>query len=64
MSADEIKLYGESENDDALDESFSEDSFSDLEAVMTKVHKGYEISISIDTSKKLKLSTNIWFIYI
>ena len=46
MSVDEIKLYGESQNDDALDESFNEDSFSELEAVMTKVHKGYEISNS------------------
>ncbi|XVF71387.1 hypothetical protein PTKIN_Ptkin12aG0033600 [Pterospermum kingtungense] len=34
---DEIKLYGESENDDPLDESSNEDSFSDLEAVMTKL---------------------------
>ncbi|MBA0758225.1 hypothetical protein Gotri_021241, partial [Gossypium trilobum] len=36
VSVDEIKLYGESENYDALDESFNEDSFSELEAVMTK----------------------------
>jgi len=34
---DEIKLYGERENDEALDESFCEDSFSELEAVITKV---------------------------
>ena len=44
MSVDEIKLYGESQNDDALYESFNEDSFSELEAVMSKVHKGYEIA--------------------
>ncbi|XVE72237.1 hypothetical protein DITRI_Ditri11bG0023300 [Diplodiscus trichospermus] len=37
VSVDEIKLYGESEDDDALDESFNEDSFSELEAVMTKL---------------------------
>ncbi|KAK8289627.1 hypothetical protein V6Z11_D07G199900 [Gossypium hirsutum] len=37
VSVDEIKLYGESENYDALDESFNEDSFSELEAVMTKL---------------------------
>ncbi|XP_022727740.1 uncharacterized protein LOC111283439 isoform X2 [Durio zibethinus] len=37
VSVDEIKLYGESENDDALDESFNEGSFSELEAVMTKL---------------------------
>ncbi|XWS75594.1 hypothetical protein CRYUN_Cryun01aG0104100 [Craigia yunnanensis] len=36
VSVDESKLYGESENDDALDASFNEDSFSELEAVMTK----------------------------
>nr|KYP42211.1 hypothetical protein KK1_036396 [Cajanus cajan] len=34
---DEIKLYGEMEDDEALDESFSEDSFSELEAVITKI---------------------------
>ncbi|KAK7300682.1 hypothetical protein RJT34_11530 [Clitoria ternatea] len=34
---DEIKLYGEKEDDEALDESFCEDSFSELEAVVTKI---------------------------
>ncbi|XP_045828965.1 uncharacterized protein LOC123920706 isoform X2 [Trifolium pratense] len=34
---DDIKLYGETVNDEALDESFCEDSFSELEAVMTKI---------------------------
>ncbi|KAJ1391150.1 hypothetical protein SESBI_36912 [Sesbania bispinosa] len=34
---DEIKLYGETENDEPLDESFCEDSFSELEAVITKI---------------------------
>jgi hypothetical protein len=34
---DDIKLYGETVNDEALDESLCEDSFSELEAVMTKV---------------------------
>lgn len=34
---DEIKLYGEEENDEALDESFGEDRFSELDAVMAKV---------------------------
>jgi hypothetical protein len=34
---DDIKLYGETVNDEALDESLREDSFSELEAVMTKV---------------------------
>ncbi|CAK8538022.1 unnamed protein product [Lathyrus sativus] len=34
---DEIKLYGETENDEALDESLCQDSFSELEAVMTKI---------------------------
>ncbi|XVF31660.1 hypothetical protein REPUB_Repub17cG0010500 [Reevesia pubescens] len=37
VSVDEIKLYGEPENDDALDESFNEESFSEFEAVMTKL---------------------------
>ncbi|XP_035547910.1 uncharacterized protein LOC108988165 isoform X3 [Juglans regia] len=36
ISVDEIKLYGEMENDEALDESFSEDSFAELEDVMSK----------------------------
>ncbi|XP_014504943.1 uncharacterized protein LOC106764988 isoform X2 [Vigna radiata var. radiata] len=34
---DEIKLYGEEENDETLDESFGEDSFSEFEAVMAKI---------------------------
>ncbi|KAI5434730.1 hypothetical protein KIW84_021522 [Lathyrus oleraceus] len=34
---DEIKLYGETENDEALDESLCQDSFSELEAVITKI---------------------------
>ncbi|XP_027332148.1 uncharacterized protein LOC113847328 isoform X2 [Abrus precatorius] len=34
---DEIKLYGEKEDNEALDESFFEDSFSELEAVITKI---------------------------
>ncbi|KAF7816329.1 uncharacterized protein G2W53_030298 [Senna tora] len=34
---DEIKLYGEMESDEALDESFCEDSFADLEAVISKL---------------------------
>ncbi|XWS47541.1 hypothetical protein CRYUN_Cryun14cG0161200 [Craigia yunnanensis] len=37
VSVDEIKFYGESQNDDASDESFNEDSFPELEAVMTKL---------------------------
>jgi len=37
VSVDEIKLYGEMESDEALDESFIEESFSELEAVITKV---------------------------
>ncbi|XP_062107612.1 uncharacterized protein LOC133818631 isoform X2 [Humulus lupulus] len=38
VSADEIKLYGETESDDALDESSSE-SFLELESVISKVGK-------------------------
>lgn len=37
VSIDEIKLYGEMESNEALDESFIEESFSELEAVITKV---------------------------
>ncbi|XP_039021048.1 uncharacterized protein LOC120153119 isoform X2 [Hibiscus syriacus] len=37
VSVNEIKLYGESENGDPIDESFSEDSFSELEDIMTKL---------------------------
>ncbi|XP_023887550.1 uncharacterized protein LOC111999650 [Quercus suber] len=37
VSVDEIKLYGEMESDEALDESFIEESFSELEAVITKL---------------------------
>ncbi|KAL5745198.1 hypothetical protein ACOSP7_026344 [Xanthoceras sorbifolium] len=37
VSVDEIKLYGETEGDDDLDETFNEDSFAELEAVMTKI---------------------------
>ncbi|XP_024183117.1 uncharacterized protein LOC112188264 isoform X2 [Rosa chinensis] len=34
---DEIKLYGEIKSDEALDESFCEDSFAQLEAVISKL---------------------------
>ena len=37
VTVDEIKLYGESESDEALDESLCEDSFAELEAVISKV---------------------------
>lgn len=37
VSLDEIKLYGESESKDALDDSSTEDNFSELEAVISKV---------------------------
>ncbi|KAJ4706882.1 NAC domain-containing protein 8 [Melia azedarach] len=37
VSVGEIKLYGETESDDVLDETFNEDSFSELEAVMSKL---------------------------
>lgn len=43
VSVDEIKLYGELESDEALDESFIEESFSELEAVITKVCHSSEI---------------------
>lgn len=34
---DEIKLYGQTEIDEALDDSLTEDSFTELEAVISKV---------------------------
>ncbi|KAK3039318.1 hypothetical protein RJ639_028718 [Escallonia herrerae] len=34
---DEIKLYGEPESNESLDDSLSEDSFTELEAVITKL---------------------------
>ena len=34
---DEIKLYGEAESNEVLDDSLTEDSFADLEAVISKV---------------------------
>lgn len=37
VSVNEIKLYGEPESDDALDDLSTKDSFSELEAVMSKV---------------------------
>lgn len=47
VSVGEIKLYGETESDDVLDETFNEDSFSELEAVMSKVGKNCEIMFFI-----------------
>jgi hypothetical protein len=43
VSVDEIKLYGEMECDEALDESFSEESFEDLEDLISKVGNISEI---------------------
>lgn len=37
VALDEIKLYGEPESKDALDDSFMQDSFGELEEVITKV---------------------------
>lgn len=42
---DEINLYGEMESDEALDESFCEDSFAELEAVISKVNNITEFNI-------------------
>ncbi|CAJ1970854.1 unnamed protein product [Sphenostylis stenocarpa] len=46
---DEIKLYGDEEDDEPLDESFAEDSFSELEAVMVKVLHALVLGIVMDT---------------
>uniref|UniRef100_A0A6M2FB62 Uncharacterized protein n=1 Tax=Populus davidiana TaxID=266767 RepID=A0A6M2FB62_9ROSI len=37
VSLEEIKLYGGSDDDEAIDESFIEDGFGELEAVMSKL---------------------------
>lgn len=37
VALDEIKLYGEPESNDALDDSSTKDSFGELEEVITKV---------------------------
>lgn len=42
---DEIKLYGEPGGDEALDESLVEESFSELEDVITKVSKNFDLPL-------------------
>ncbi|TXG69913.1 hypothetical protein EZV62_004848 [Acer yangbiense] len=37
VSVDEIRLYGEADGDDDLDDTFNEENFAELEAVMTKI---------------------------
>uniref|UniRef100_A0A6N2N763 Uncharacterized protein n=1 Tax=Salix viminalis TaxID=40686 RepID=A0A6N2N763_SALVM len=37
ISLEDIKLYGEADDDEAIDESFIEDGFGELEAVMSKL---------------------------
>ncbi|CAI9111360.1 OLC1v1011569C1 [Oldenlandia corymbosa var. corymbosa] len=37
VSVDEIKLYGQPEHDDALDDLLSEDNFTELEAIISKI---------------------------
>lgn len=46
---DEIKLYGEIKSDEALDESFCEDSFAQLEAVISKVCNSSNIEVFLLT---------------
>lgn len=41
VSVEEIKLYGETDDDEPIDESFIEDGFADLEAVMSKVDSNF-----------------------
>lgn len=43
VTIDEIKLYGETESDNILDESLPEDSFSELEAVISKVSTNFSV---------------------
>ncbi|XP_065848942.1 uncharacterized protein [Euphorbia lathyris] len=37
VSIDEIKLYGETDSDEPIDESFTENGFADLESVISKI---------------------------
>lgn len=37
VSPEEIKLYGEEDSDDALEDPFSEDGFTELEAIISQV---------------------------
>lgn len=41
VSLEEIKLYGEADDDEAIDKSFIEDGFGELEAVMSKVDRDF-----------------------
>ncbi|KAE9615070.1 hypothetical protein Lalb_Chr04g0251401 [Lupinus albus] len=53
---DKIKLYGESGDDEPLDESLCEDSFSELEAVITKIFSQRHSFLKIPVTRATKAS--------
>ncbi|CAL0307660.1 unnamed protein product [Lupinus luteus] len=53
---DEIKLYGESGDDEPLDESHCEDSFSELEAVISKIFSQRHSFLKIPITRATKAS--------
>ncbi|KAK7385675.1 hypothetical protein VNO78_31460 [Psophocarpus tetragonolobus] len=53
---DEIKLYGEKEDDEVLDESLCENSFSELEAVITKIFSQRHSFLRFPVIRGLKAS--------
>lgn len=62
VSVDEIKLYGEPESNDALDDSSLKDSFSDLEQVITKVvTNDFGVSLSVDICQKSIMNYVIYY---
>ncbi|KAE8021959.1 hypothetical protein FH972_007804 [Carpinus fangiana] len=54
VSVDEIKLYGEMEGDEALDESFSEESFEDLEDLISKLFSQRESFLKFPSARCAK----------
>lgn len=50
VTTDEIKLYGETDSGNIIDESLPEDSFSELEAVISKVSTNFLSCLSISFS--------------
>ncbi|XP_059450487.1 uncharacterized protein LOC132181328 isoform X2 [Corylus avellana] len=54
VSVDEIKLYGEMECDEALDESFSEESFEELEDLISKLFSQRESFLKFPSARCTK----------
>lgn len=54
VTVDEIRLYGEMESDNALDDSSLEDSFSELEAVISKLFSQRTSLLKLDPLRSSK----------